>query len=810
MSLWTDLRHGVRLIGKNPAFTLAAVAVLSLGIATNMVVFTLVNGILLRDLPFDAPDRIVEINVFNRGNARNPVSTAAYLDVLAWKRLTRTFEGIAGADERTMNVADETRAAERFRGAFVSAGAFDLIGQRPILGRDFREEDDREGAAPVVILGHGVWQRRYQGDQSIVGRVIRVNGVPSTVIGVMPEDFGFPLSSSMWQPLALLPQEIRTDRRIRIVDTFGRLRPGVSLAQATSDLAAVMTALGTQYPDTNRDLEPRVRPFRSGMGGPVRSMMALLSGTVAFVLLIACANVANLLLSRAAGRAREVSLRMSIGAGRWQIVRQLLAESVVLAATAGVAALGFSVVGIRAFWSAVANTEPPYWLRFPFDATVFAYLAAVCLGTAVVFGLVPALHTSRTSLVELLNDAGRGTSGRRGRRWSGVLVAGQIALTLVLLAGAGAAMRGLIQASTIDAGVETSGLLRLRLDLVPPKYDLPDQRRAFFSQLDDRLASSGMDAVIADAVPLGGGVPRQLRLDANDDPSREGPTVSMVTTGPRFFETVRAGAFRGRDFSAGDGEPGRGVAIVNQRFAALHFGGRDALGQRIRLAEPVVPGIAGNTAEWMTIVGVTPNVQHRPEPDGGFAPVVYVPYAANPSASTNVLVRFAGDPGPVADAVRAHLRALDPDLPLYDVRTVDDLAYYQRWDQRIFGSMFAIFGTIALVMAGVGLYAVTAYSVSQRTREFGVRMALGASPSNVKWEVARWASPQVIGGLVVGIAGTLAITRIIPAMFAVSRAGDPRVLAGVVVGVVLVAAAACLVPARRATHIDPVLALRAD
>ena len=512
----------------------------------------------------------------------------------------------------------------------MSATAFGLIGQRPLLGRDFRAEDDREGAAPVVILGHAVWQRRYQGDRGIVGRTIRVNGVPSTVIGVMPEDFGFPLASSVWQPLVLLPQETRTDRRIRVVDTFGRLKAGVSLAQASADLGSVMTALASQYPASNRNLEPRVRPFRSGLGGPVRPMVAALSGTVAFVLLIACANVANLLLSRAAGRAREVSLRMSIGASRWQIVRQLLAESVVLALIAGVIALGLSVLGIRVFWSTVADTEPPYWLKFTFDATVFAYLAAVCLGTSIVFGLLPALHTSRTSLVELLNDAGRGTTGIRGRRWSGMLVAGQIALTLVLLAGAGATMRSLIAAATVEAGVETSGLLRLRLDLPAPKYDLPEQRRAFYAQLDDRLAASGLDAAISDAVPLGGGAPRELRLSAAQDPAREGPTVAMVTIGPRFFETVGASSLRGRDFTLGDGEPGRGAAIVNQRFAALHFAGGDALGQRIRLAAPPFPGatpIPAGDGEWMTIVGVTPNVQHRPPPEGGFAPVVYVPYA---------------------------------------------------------------------------------------------------------------------------------------------------------------------------------------
>jgi predicted permease len=813
MNVWTDLRHGVRLVAKNPAFTFAAVSVLALGIAANMVVFTLVNGVLLRDLPFDAPDRIVALEVFHRDNARNPMSNASYLDLLDWRRMTRVFEGIAGADERTINLSDDTRPAERFRGAYVSSSAFGLIGQRPILGRDFIADDDRVGAPPTVILGYDVWQRRYQGDAGIVGRTIRVNGLPSTVIGVMPEDFGFPLAAAVWQPLALLPEETRTDRRVRFVDTFGRLRPGVTIEQATTDLGSAMTALAEQHPESNRNLEPRVRVFRSGIGGPVRPMMAALYGTVAFVLLIACANVANLLLSRAAGRAREVSLRMSIGASRWQIVRQLLAEGLVLAGIAGVAGLGLSYLGIRSFWNTVADTQPPYWLKFPFDATVFVYLAAVCLGTTIFFGLMPALHTSRTSLVELLNDAARGATGHHGRRWSGTLVAGQIALTLVLLAGAGATMRALIAASTIEAGVETSGLLRLRLDLPPPKYDLPDQRLAFYAQLDDRLATSGLNAAITNAVPLTGGEPRELRLSTSTDTSREGPTVSMVTAGPRFFETLGTARLRGRDFARGDGEPGRGVAIVNQRFAALHFAGGDPLGQRIRLGAPPFPGattIPRTDGEWMTIVGVTPNVQHRPQPDGGFAPVVYVPYAANPAAGTNIIVRFTGDPAPATEVMRAQLRGLDPDLPLFEILTVDDLAYVLNWDRRVFGSMFVIFAAMALVMAAVGLYAVTAYSVSQRTREFGVHMALGASASHVQWLVARRATPQVVIGLLLGIAGTVAVTRLIPAILTVSQAGDPRILAGVFAALVAVAASACLGPARRATRIDPVQALRAD
>jgi putative ABC transport system permease protein len=810
MTFWSDVRHGARLLVKDWGFTLAAVATLSIGIAVNMLVFTLINGALLRDLPFAEPDRIVEVRVFHRDRPQEPTAGASYLDVLDWREAVSAFDGIGAADEQTMNVSDEAHPAERFEGAFVSWDAFALIGVRPVLGRDFRADDDRAGATPVVLLGHDVWRSRYGSDASIVGRTIRVNGVASVVIGVMPDNFGFPATAALWQPLALLSAQERDDRRYRAFDAFGRIRAGMSLEQATADLGRVMNGLAARHPDTNKETEPRLAPFRIGVGGPIRVLFATLLGAVAFVLLIACANVANLLLARVAGRVREVSVRMSMGASRWRIVRQLLVENLLLAALAGACGLALSVGGIRLFWSVAQDTHPPYWLRFPFDLRVFGYLAAICLGTTILFGLLPALQTARTNLADVLSDASRGATGsRRSRRWSGALIVGQIALTLVLLSGALAVVQNAVALTAQEAGVDTSRLLRLRLDLPASHYGTPEQRVAFYRRLEDRVAGDATRVTLANVPPLAGG--RRRAVELNGQPAAAERQATQVTIGDRYFETIGARPVRGRPFVRGEGEPGRGAAIVNERFAAMFFPGADALGQRIHLADPARPGRApANAGEWLTIVGVAQNVRQRPGPDMGFDPVVYVPFTSDVVWSMNVLLRSDGDRAAAAAALRAHVSAIDPDLPLFDVRTVDDLLAFQNWGQRVFGTMFGVFASLALLMAAVGLYAVTAYGVSQRTREFGVRMALGAPALHVAWLVARRSSWQVAAGLLLGALGAVAISRLTPAVVSVSRAGEPGFLAAVVVFVTVVAALACLVPARRAVRVDPVVALKKD
>ena len=515
MNLFQDLKFAVRLLIKDRWFTAVAVTALALGIGVNATVFTFVNAVLIRGLPFNDPDRIL---VVGTRDARARDRGVSYQDFVDWRAATRTFSGLAAYSGQTMNVSDEGRTPERYQGPYQSANAFSLIGQKPLIGRDFLPEDDRPGAAAVVILGNGVWKNRYGSDPSVLGRTIKVNEMPATVIAVMPEGFKFPTGADLWMPLAQMPQLLEQKRDARnSLDTFGRLADGVTMAQAQSEMNTIAGKLARDYPDTNKDVSARVMTFNDRVnGGPIKLIFLSLMGAVGFVLLIACANVANLLLARSASRAREMSVRISLGASRWRIVRQLLVESVLLSIISGLLGLALAYVGVRLFDAATQDVGKPYWIAFTMDAQVFAFFAAVCLGTGVVFGLAPALHVSKTDLNEVLKEGGRsGSSGMRARRWTSALIVAELALTLVLLAGAGLMMRSFLNLYRLDVGIETSQLLTMRLNLPNQKYPTPEQRWIFYERLDQRLAGlSGIQAAtLTTNMPLGGGFPRLLSMD---------------------------------------------------------------------------------------------------------------------------------------------------------------------------------------------------------------------------------------------------------------------------------------------------------
>lgn len=753
MGLWQDLQFAVRLLVKDKWFSLVAALALSLGIGVNAAVFTFVNAVLIRGLPFANPDEILAIS--GRDLVRDQPVGLSYLDFLDL-RTAASFRATAAFDGSTMNVSDEGRAPERYNGVYISADGFRIIGQAPILGRDFLPEDDRPGAAPVVLLGNGVWRQRYGGDASIVGRTIRVNDLPSVIIGVMAEGFRFPLEAEVWQPLAQIRGLDAQPRNARGLDAFGRLAEGVSREQAQTELATIGRRMATDHPDTNKDILPQAQTFNERQnGGPIRAVFLSLLGAVGFVLLIACANVANLLLARSANRSREIAVRVSIGATRWRIVRQLLIESVLLALVSGIVGLAFSLVGIRMFDLATADVGRPSWIQFTMDGRVFAYFALICLGTGVLFGLAPALHVSKTDVNEILKEGGRsGSAGMRVRRWSGALVIAEIALTLALLAGAGFMMRNFLNMYRMDVGVDTSRLLTMQLSLPERKYPAIEQRLAFYDRLQERLAGNPrMRAVaVASNAPMGGGFGRLLSIDGRTETEgQQPPRVTAVTVDPRYFETIGIAPLRGRGFNAADGRPGQEHAIVNARFAQLHFGQDDPIGRRITLridlgtAAPPAGGIP--VALTLTIIGVVPNVRQDNVQNAETDPIAYVPYRMDPRSFMMLLARTDGDPAAVTAVLREEMRAIDPDLPLYNIRSMDDVLARQRWPFRIFGTMFAVFAFIALMLSAVGLYAVTAYSVTQRTQEIGVRSALGAGSTQVMWLFMRRGLIQLAIGL---------------------------------------------------------------
>jgi putative ABC transport system permease protein len=809
-ALARDLRFGVRMLTKDRWVTLAAVVALAIGIAANNTVFTIVNAILLRDLPFEEPDRIVAIGT-RAGNVRTLNAGVSYADFQDWRVTAQTFEGLGATRETTMNVGDERVAPERFIGSYISANAFGLLRQRPILGRDFVPDDDRPGAVPVVIIGHSLWRNRYGSDPSVLGRTIRVNSVPSVVIGVMPDDFRFPIRSRLWQPLALLPDRMLASRDARDLSAFGRLAHDVPIGQAVADLSGIAAALAQQYPETNRDVTPIVVSYRErSVGGRGRSTLPVLMGVVAFVLLMACANVANLLLARAAARSHEISVRMAIGAGRAQIVRQLLIESLLLATLAGAAGWGLSLAAIRTISSALGG-ELPYWIRFTADGQVFSFSAGVCLATALLFGLVPALQTSKPGIANILGEAGRATAGTvSSRRWAHGLVVFQLALTPILLTGGGLMMRSIVAQYEMDAGVDTGRIVWARLDLPDLKYAATEDRVRFYQQLDERLAAvPGLVAALVSNAPFGGGAGRNLWRDdeaVSREPRR--PRVIVVTTGPRYFETFRRSIVRGSALPIRDAVDGAALVILNEWLAASVFPGEDPIGRRIRLTLPngTSPG-----PEWFTIAGIAPDIrQSSTEDASGRDGVVYVSYGSNPLPRASIVARSDSDLSVVANVLREQVRAVDPDLPLFEVMRLDDLlaGSDERVGLRVFGTMFVVIAFVALLLATVGLYAVTAYAAAQRTREIGVRVALGAQATQIWWLVTRSAAWQLGIGLSIGMVGATGIGRLLGSVLIGTRAVDPVTLFAVAGLLAVVGLSACLLPARRAMRLDPATILR--
>ena len=814
-----DLRFAVRMLAKDRWFTLVAVLALGLGIGVNTTVFTFVNAVLIRGLPYDDSDRIVIVTTRNKGQTQ--FGAASYQDLADWRGQAKSFTALSCFQQTSMNVTDSGHPPERTNGARVCANAFGLLGQPMRLGRDFRPEEDKKGAEPVAIIGAGVWKSRYGSDPNVIGKVVNVNQIPTTIVGVMPEGVRFPSNADMWQPL--VPDENALRRGSRNMTVFARLAPGVSLERAQAEMAGIGQQLSQQFPDTNKELEAGVLTFNQRFnGGPIRIIFLALLGAVGFVLLIACANVANLQLARSAQRTREVAVRVALGASRARVIRQLLVESTLLSCIGGLLGLGLSTVGVRLFDRAVEGSGKPYWIQFTFDPTVFAHLAGICLATGVLFGLAPALQVSKTNVNEILKEGGRGTSGGRRARWfTSSMVVVELALTIVLLVGAGLMIRSFLKLYSFELGADTSRVQTMRVGLNDQKYPKPEQRQLFYETLLARLqAIPGMQsASIASAIPFGGSEGRRLEIDGR--PAASGgqpPRVAYITIAGQYFDVLGTSLRRGRALTPADGAPGAEVAIVNERFAAQHFPNEDPLGRRIRLltgdGRPAPPPPAGQPppapAKWLTIVGVSPTIrQGNPqalEPDA----VVYVPHRLEAPGFMSILTRSQIESGALTMQVRQAVQAIDPDLPVFGVQTMNQFLAQARWPYRVFGTMFAIFAVIALVLSAVGIYAVTAYSVTQRTQEIGVRMALGARRGQVSWLILRQGLVQLAIGLTLGIAGALPLSGVLQSLVVQIPTKDPvtfGLIAGLLIAVTL---AACLVPARRATKLDPLVALRAD
>ena len=813
MSLWQDLRFAVRLLAKDKGFTLVATVALALGISVNATVFTLVNAVVFRGLPFTDPDRIISLGMTDAKARQLGVSR---LDFLDWRDSLHSFSQLAMLQGASMNVSEQGHPVEQYTGTYGSANLFELIGQRPQLGRDFRPEDDTPGAEPVVILSDSLWKSRYAADRSVLGRPIKINDRVYSVIGIMTPDMKFPFNNDLWLPFNQLPPPvIQAKRNVRNLQGIGRLAPYISLQQARAEIDTLVAQLARDHPDTNEDFRASIVPFNERIsGGNIKLVLYALLGAVGFVLLIACANVANLLLARSARRSPEIAVRISLGASRWRIVRQLLVESLLLSLVSGIVGFALGVIGIRMVDAAISDPAmgKPYWMKFSIDPVVVGFLALICLGTAVLFGLAPALHVSRTDVNEVIKEGGgrSGTGGQRARRWTSALIVAEVTLTLVLLAGAAFMMRSFLVLYRMDVGTDTSHVLTMRLTLPLTKYPLPGPRTAIYDQIEQRLhgLSTLKAAGLTSNPPMFGGLIRQFQREGQPvDPDGRLPEVTMVSISAGYFEALGIRMLRGRTFTEADGTPGHESVLINQQLTSMHFPIEDPIGRRITLLDNQ-PSAQPSPPVTATIAGIVPTLRQRNFQDAQPDPVVYLPYRADPGRFMVLVLRTAGNPAAATSLVREQVSAIEPDLPLYAITTLDQLLAQQRWPFRVFGSMFAVFAAIALVLSAVGLYAVTAYSVTQRTAEIGVRMALGADAEHVLWLILRRALVQLAIAVPIGVAGAFGVGKLLQSLLVQTSPRDPLTILSIAFLMMSVAVAACVIPARRATRLDPVSALR--
>jgi len=800
MSLPADVRSGLRALLKNPGFTAVAVIMLAVGIGINATVFTVTNAVLFKGFALvSRNDRLRYIGY------KNSNCCVSYPDFLDWRAQSKSFEGMAIVHGVSIMLSDSGGFPENLSANENSADVFRVVGAKPIMGRDFSPADEAPDAAPVTILHYGFWERRYGKDPNIVGRTLRMNGALTTVIGVMPQGFSFPQKVDVWVPLVQTPRVMKRENRETWV-VIARLAEGVAVESARAEMDVIGRRLAAEYPVTNHDLVPEIQTFTQFFIGPNGALIyGSMWGAVGFVLLIACANLANLLLARAIGRSREISVRIALGAGRWRIIRQLLIESVMLSGLGGFLGWWIAKWGVRTYELAMAQKSSWLIVDYTMDNRVLAYLIAISIATGLLFGLAPALRLSRLDVNATLKDGGRGaTGGGRGKHLTSLLVIGEMALAVVLLAGAGVMIRSFLKIHNADIGVNTANILGGAVALPGDKYLRAEDKISFYDRLITRLGSMpGVESVAtADSLPTWGSSKFSYQL-AGQPPADEGrrPKLSTLKISPAYFRTLGASLISGREFNDSDVASGVPVAIVNQLFASKFWPGEDPLGKRLRLFNEDTP------EAWLTVVGVASNIIQNDQTRQRLDPVLYLPFRQKPGGGAWILVRSKTSPSGLVNAFRQEVQGLDPNLPLYGPMLIAE-RMERFWDSRFYGSMFLIFAAIALLLASIGLYTVIAHSVTQRTQEIGVRIAIGATTRDILTLVFRQGMIPLGIGLAIGLTASLAVNQLLKSMLVQVSPADPVTLLVASGALILAALLGCLIPARRAIRVDPVDALR--
>jgi putative ABC transport system permease protein len=810
-TLWQDLRYGARMLVKNPGFTAVAVITLALGIGANTAIFSVVNAVLLRSLPYRDAERIVAIQELDPQG--NPVQVTAP-NFLDWRAQNTVFSHLAAIRWRQSNLANPAGdvPAERIETAITSANFFEVFGAQPQAGRLFLPSDEQTGHAPVIVLSHGLWQRRFGGEASAIGQQLILDGKSYTVIGVAPAGFQYPDKTELWfPPLRLAPEmsdtaDVTQNRGRGYLSAVGRLKPGVSLERAKAEMETITGRLRKQYPETNNNRFNRVVSLQTHLVGETGRTLWLLFGAVGCVLLIACANVANLLLARATTRRRELAVRAALGATRGRMLRQLLTESLSLALAGGLLGL------LLAWWGVDAMTQllPANFPRMgevALDLSALGFALLLSMATAIIFGLAPAWQSARIELQEAMKEGARGGGARRNRL-RGALVTAEVALSLALLVGAGLLFRSFLSLQSVNAGFDAEGVLTMRLAPSGTNFREDPQYISFYQNVIGKVAAiAGVEAVGAiNTLPLSKGPTFDFRVEGRPETAVDKwPGANYRNVTPDYFRAMKIPIAQGRAFTERDNEPAPLVAIINQALAARDFAGQNPIGKRINFGGRD----RGGQPIWFEIVGVAADVRNKELKDEA-EPEIYTASWQDAFAGMTFVIRSSVEPASLATAVRQAVREVDPAQPVSALRTMETVVVEAVTQPRFNLTLLGLFGGLALSLSAAGIYGVTSYSVAQRAQEIGVRKALGAQNGDVLRLVIRQGMAAVLPGVLIGLFMTFAATRVMKSMLFGVSPNDPPTFVVIALSLVSVALLACWIPARRATKVDPMTALRSE
>ena len=814
MSLLHDLRTSTRTLLKHPGFVLTTTLILALGIGANTTIFSVINTVLMRPLPYKDPDRLVMIWETNRANGvpRSIVSPANFLD---WKKQNQSFEDLAAFRFWYYTVTGSGEP-ERYQGARVSAGFFPLLGVQPELGRNFGPEDEQVGRDRVVILSHALWQRRFGANANIIGQPLKIDGETFTIIGVLPASFRFirvlNADLELWMPIAFPPNQLTREDHSIIV--YGRLKQGVQLAQAQAEMDRITERLAQAYPQTNSGWGAQVNNLHDQAVKPARPVLLILMTVVGFVLLIACANVANLLLTRATARQRDLAIRFALGSSRFRLMRQLLTESLLLASLGGLTGLLLAYWAIDILNAVVPENRAPRLEKFSLDLRVLGFTLLVSILVGVIVGVIPGLRASRLNLSETLKEGGRVLSeARSGRRLRNLFVVLEITLAVPLLISAGLLLRSSLLLQNVDRGLNLKDVLTMQISLPNAKYTTANQTAAFYQQTLQRIqAEPGVESASAvNVLPL---TDLQDATAVTIEGIAPPPPGQEITVGYRvidqnYFRTMGIPLLDGRHFTEQDNDESRGVVIISKTMALRYWPNENPIGRRLKPQFPAakVPWRPQSSNSWLNIVGIVGDVKEEALNDE-IRPEIYVPYLQNPSSLMNILARSTSDPLRLAPALRRQVLAVDSDQPVSNINTMENVFSESLAEPKVITSLLATFAGLALLLASLGVYSVVSYSVAQRTHEIGIRMAVGAQQRHVLGLIVGQGLKLVLAGVGFGVATALAVTRVLSNLLFGVTATDPPVFVFVPLLLVAVAILASYFPARNALKVDPINALR--